>query len=753
VLFDVTAGWPLAYNVSWYGEYDRTVNTVSTYIITAGQTPTWFVNWSAQFPANAQDYQMNVSIPIDWNVSSVRNGTFPIILPYNSANWREVQVSGSKVVVIKNLTITTVQDWVIASIAPNYVTAIDVYKREGLSYVLFNLSETLLITETLHINGTISSTMAGAITDPVNSANLSIYLPSIRTCHFEPKNPGTGIANFTDWVVRDSTNEPGTYKVQVLWVNGTEVGLNEVDLKIIYPTTRRVFVSGEEQIAFPPYLDWFLGTDNQINVTVFYNNTFADKIGGISTTNASYKVFNESELITPWTSLDKEVLGIGFYNVTLDVTDWSNGTYYVTINLNKTGFVLQEFNITLNVVFNTTLTLIEPVITQYSQFYPENMTILVNYTKKTGEAITLASVTCVINGSAPIALYLLGNIYRIQLNSTDYGIGTYNVTVFASASGYKDRSIYIEWIVQTCPTNIQHYVNGSYSMYEFYHGESMKLTITYTDTQHSVPLANALVNLTIAGYTLVPITLTYDGNGNYSTVIDSLTGIEGLWPMSFLIQKPNYETHTLDLNIYTRHNTTLTWFIPPPSEIRPGDELILAVNLSYNPAGPIEGQEISFNITINGVPQLQNVTTNATGIALYKFFITSEMKELSIEVIYFGNTTQFLTRLASTSVSIRTGGILEQYWWVIVIGAVALLMVVAGVRVHQKQKLTKEMKKKEIITSFQDVTKILHLVVIHKGTGTDIFDYKVQERLDPTLLAGFIQAVKDFGRQLDQGGE
>jgi len=41
--------------------------------------------------------------------------------------------------------------------------------------------------------------------------------------------------------------------------------------------------------------------------------------------------------------------------------------------------------------------------------------------------------------------------------------------------------------------------------------------------------------------------------------------------------------------------------------------------------------------------------------------------------------------------------------------------------------------------------------VIHKGTGTDIFDYRIQERLDPTLLAGFIQAVKDFGKQIDQG--
>ena len=87
----------------------------------------------------------------------------------------------------------------------------------------------------------------------------------------------------------------------------------------------------------------------------------------------------------------------------------------------------------------------------------------------------------------------------------------------------------------------------------------------------------------------------------------------------------------------------------------------------------------------------------------------------------------------------------------LLIGVLAVVGVL-GVRQRRKSKIAREIKRKEILTSFQDVTSILHLVVIHKYTGADIFDYKVQERLDPTLLAGFIQAVKEFGKELDTGG-
>ncbi|NVM55981.1 MAG: Ig-like domain repeat protein, partial [Candidatus Helarchaeota archaeon] len=223
----------------------------------------------------------------------------------------------------------------------------------------------------------------------------------------------------------------------------------------------------------------------------------------------------------------------------------------------------------------------------------------------------------------------------------------------------------------------------------------------------------------------------------------------GLWDFILSVEKPNYINHTQSLELYAKYNTSLSWILPPPDSIRPGDELTVSVNLTSLGA-PVAGQNVTFIINTNIGPDPYNVTTLANGSAmLVGYFITSETTTLSIQVSFYGNVTIFPSTI-SQSVQVKTGGWLEEYWWVLVIVALVAVVGTAAVRARRKQKIAKEIAKKEIITSFQDVTKILHLVVIHKGTGTDIFDYKIQERLDPTLLAGFIQAVKDFGGELDQ---
>ncbi|MHA1651425.1 MAG: hypothetical protein ACTSYB_14630, partial [Candidatus Helarchaeota archaeon] len=750
VFFNVTADWPLAYNVSYYCEYNAINITQTTYFIDAGENPNWWVNWSAEFPANATDYQMNITIPIDWTVINIWNRTgIATPLPYSSDNWRVTPIDGQKVIIIKNLTDVAAQDWAINCTAPNYVTKIELF-RETNSFELLGANPLVYITDVIHINGTISSPIAGLITDLINGVNLTIYLPGMRTCHSEENvKPSNGLANFTNWVIADTTNEPGTYRIQIIWANGTEVGMDEVILNIIYPTTTRIFVDGDEYLEFPPFMDWYIGISDILNITVFYNNTFYDKVGGISTPNATYRVLNETDVIIPWTYLDKEKFGVGFYNVTLNTTTWINGTYFIGINLNKTGFLTQDFNITLNVVVNTSLSLIEPLSTVVTNYYTENLTIRVNYTKLTGEAITFANVDYLINGSNVGSLTLEGSIFKVEIASEDYGIGNYNITIVATASGYKTRYISIYWTVAPPSTEFTLYTNGSYSSTEFYYGEQMKITIHYRDTTHNLPIQGALVNLTVSGET--PITLSYDGYGNYSTVLNSSARPAGLWNISIVIQKPNYINHTWILELYARYNTTMEWVIPPPTSIRPGDELKIAIRLYRNP--PLAGQNITFVITTNVDVFNETVTTNASGIAEYSFFVLSEMDFISIQVIFPGNLTDFTAGLSSTSIRVIHGGFLEQYWWVILLGAILLVTGVAAVRVRQKQKQIKELRKKEILTSFQDVTKILHLVVIHKETGVDIFDYRIQERLDPTLLAGFIQAVKDFGKELDQGEE
>ncbi len=87
----------------------------------------------------------------------------------------------------------------------------------------------------------------------------------------------------------------------------------------------------------------------------------------------------------------------------------------------------------------------------------------------------------------------------------------------------------------------------------------------------------------------------------------------------------------------------------------------------------------------------------------------------------------------------------------IVIGAVgvAAIAIVAGVGARRR-KVKIEAEKKKTISSVADVANIRHILVIHKGTGIDIFNYEVEKGLDPTLISGFIQAVKGFGSELSR---
>ncbi|NVM03437.1 MAG: hypothetical protein HWN67_13995, partial [Candidatus Helarchaeota archaeon] len=87
----------------------------------------------------------------------------------------------------------------------------------------------------------------------------------------------------------------------------------------------------------------------------------------------------------------------------------------------------------------------------------------------------------------------------------------------------------------------------------------------------------------------------------------------------------------------------------------------------------------------------------------------------------------------------------------IVIGAVGVAAIAITVGVGARRRKVKiEAEKKKTISSVADVANIRHILVIHKGTGIDIFNYEVEKGLDPTLISGFIQAVKGFGSEISR---
>ncbi len=752
VLFDVQSNWTITYDVDWGTSYELTgVGTVD-YQAGLAALVDWNVTTSITFPTTFHSLEINMSIPLDWNASSptVLNGSsLPALGTYLPANY--IWYPSQGIVQIKNMS-EPLNYWRLDCAGYNYLTGVSLEKRVGLSYVGISLGETVNITDTLRINGTVEDNLGNPITE-LNSGNLTVYTAS-RTAHTENNVDVTsGILSFTDWLISMDTDELGVYTIRLIWFNGLEVGLNETTIQVVIPTDAIKIMPTEQY--------FFIGAGvNEINVTILYNCTYWAQRGGISNVNASFRVWNYSTMWWDWTNLDQEAVEFGYYNYTFDYSSWTNGTYTVQINLNKTGYQSQEINYTVFLVFNTGIELVAPPSNQITYDYPDNLTIQVNYTKATGEEILTASVLLTINGSAPLALSVVSDLYVIQLNSTDYGVGFYNITITASLLGYFTQQININWTIQAATTNYILFVNGTYVLvgdfWDFHYNDVMNISIFYNDTVHGVPITGAPLNLTLLGVGIQAI--TNQANGWYNWIINTSTRSAGLWNFSLSVEKSNYQNHTQTIEIYTRYNTTLAWIRAPPTSARPGDTLGGTVNpieVNFTRFGiPVAGQNITFRITTDNEVYNYSVNTAANGSAKFneEYIIKSDVTTLNIEIIYNGNTTYF-SSLRSYSITIIPGGILEQYWWVFIL-LVALVAVVAMVvRSRRKARVAKEAAKQEILTSFQDVTKILHLVVIHKGTGADIFDYKIQERLDPTLLAGFIQAVKEFGKQLDQEGQ
>ncbi len=746
VLFDVHSNWTITYDVDWATKYEKTGDGQVDYQAGLLTLVNWNVTTSVEFPNNYENFVINISMQVDWNANSpiVLNGSsLASLLIYPSTNYIWYATEG--IMQIKNMS-EQLNYWRLACTGYNYLTELSLEKNIGTGYLGIPLGSTLNITDTIRINGTVEDKFGNPISEP-NSGNLTIYNFQ-RTLHAENNVGATnGILSFTDWLISADTDEPGTYTIRLIWFNGSEVGLNETTINVEIPT--QIFKITPTQSYF------YIGAElNEINVTVFYNCTYWARRGGISDVNATLRIWNYSTLWWDWTDLDQESLGFGYYNYTIDYSSWMNGTYILQVNLNKSGYQSQEVNYTLKGVFNTSIYLMAPGTNQPSFYYPNNLTIQVNYTKETGEGILTANVMALVNGGLPIPLLLDNDLWVVQINSTDYGVGNYNVTISADQTGFFPQQIYINWTILRPFTRYQLWVNASHPQTQFHYGEIMNISIFYEDLNNSQPIENAPITLDLIG--VGNQALTSEVKGLYTWLLDTSTQPAGLWNFSLSVGKPNYQSHSRILTIYVKYNTTLNWIKKPlegSTSAQPGDELRFSVNLTRF-GMPLGGQNITFRIITNIETEEFTIRTYMNGSVIFNigYVIKSDVTDLSIEVIYAGNITDFASLLGYTITVKPPLGIFERYWWVFLIIGIAVVASTLAVRAHRRSAEAKEIAKKEILTSFQDVTKILHLVVIHKGTGADIFDYRIQERLDPTLLAGFIQAVKDFGRQLDQEG-
>ncbi|NVM01869.1 MAG: hypothetical protein HWN67_06015 [Candidatus Helarchaeota archaeon] len=216
IIFDIDSTWGnITYRANWTATLIQNLNGIANF---SANSTNNIVNWNVSisnldFGAISSNKQINVSLPISWNISAV----FSDSTPYG--NFDNVTEDNLKILRIFD---PPNSSWNIGAESQNYITSIKLYKGS-------NEVNTSIIFEEIKVNGTLKNVYYN------DTSNLTIILSGVEknTTVFTP-NGNISI----DVALNDSfgiiTN--GNYTFRLTFSNGTEVGFNKTYLNILNKT-------------------------------------------------------------------------------------------------------------------------------------------------------------------------------------------------------------------------------------------------------------------------------------------------------------------------------------------------------------------------------------------------------------------------------------------------------------------------------------------------------------------------------------
>ncbi|MHA1377225.1 MAG: hypothetical protein ACTSRG_02475 [Candidatus Helarchaeota archaeon] len=469
------------------------------------------------------------------------------------------------------------------------------------------------------------------------------------------------------------------------------------------------------------------------------------------------------------------VLDSGVYTnnsvISIDVSGLTAGSYQYQCAVNDTSGNSVTSNITVNVGKFATTEVVLNVTGVRDILWGQWFLVNVTY-RKQGGAVILQQGNATSNWTHPgfdeYIKYSQGNYtFNVSLDNVNNGpftqAGFWGIQFTVNSSDYATASSALTVNMTTLThLNATDQSWNDYNNTYTYQKENGTIVIFYNDTVFNNPLDTYTVKTNwtngywaqslTAGYYNISLNTTGLAAGNYKVKINA---------SSLYYQ---FKEIICNVTIKEKFNVTL---VNLNSTIQPSYSAGAKINITIqilNGSNPVVG--LLVNITINSTtPFSYQGTTDSNGIFSYTLYtISSEDvgRTLNLTVTFLEayaynlNSTSFIITVQAGGGGKGlfppiTGGGLDPIILFIVIGSVAVgafaIVVVVGAK---KRKERVEAEKKKTISSVTDVANIRHILVIHKGTGIDIFNYEVEKGLDPTLISGFIQAVKGFGKELSR---
>ncbi|MFO7835100.1 MAG: hypothetical protein R6V83_00450, partial [Candidatus Thorarchaeota archaeon] len=499
----------------------------------------------------------------DWSATGLYNGTSTESYEHYSVNPINV--------VCSDMTNGT---WTLTLTAPNYVDAIDTYDSADDSVLAGDAS--------ILVDMDINTTIADGSSNPADtgSTTLTIMHEGEETLGPNNKSVSDGKTHYF-WNINETTQDNGTYTIEVYWANGTEAGYLVKEMVVFYPTSLTA-----EDYSIHAY------TEDSFPIRVQFNDTYND--AGLNDSVASVVYSFDGETNQTMTDHDN-----GTWTATVDTTGRSAGSHTVEVFGEEFAIENQSLSISVDLIHDT-----EPLVVDWENganiTYVERTTLLVNYSLFNGTPVEDATVNVTIDSNTwNLTWNGTSSFYDLRFNGTDDppGLGTHSLTISAWKVGYEGQlNTSYSLTIREAPTNLQ---------LEWFQTN----TITYTENSilranYTMPngtsIENAWVNVTTGTYTW---NLTWNETSSFYELVfngtDEETGL-GTHNLTIKASRHKYEAKSEsppDLTINTEPTSIWVDWSPSNLTIDTTELLNLTVNYTYD-GNPVPDDAI-VNVTVD----------------------------------------------------------------------------------------------------------------------------------------------------------
>ncbi|TFG33769.1 hypothetical protein EU527_06780 [Candidatus Thorarchaeota archaeon] len=541
--------------------------------------------------------------------------------------------------------------WRVLSTSPNMISNMELYDPDLLDWTA---TVNLRAGDTSRLRVYIGSQFEGS------QVNFTIYKPDASEwLSLTATVDATGYATTTTFTVSGATAPAGNWMVQAVTNNiGADSEWSSVG-----------FFKRSFSITHSADIDIFYPTD--AIGTMITNVTYGDLlliILNVTDTDSSVKVPGGTMALDWVLGTDTfDDNGNGQYTKVIDTSLLSsNGQYIMDLDWTHPYFDPDSTALTINVNYAATLT--SPDYPGISGPVGDDQSFTVFFKNIDGNGIDGGNLWC--SWVNPYTVTPMSNgEYRFLLDMTGVEIDNYPVTVYASGSFIEPQSMLIYVQAREIYTSIK-YTSNQLSIPV---GEAKSFLLTWTDTDHSIPITGSA---SFISCNWTPLHSSGDTNytvvetvtpGTYNITIytrsdDALTGPDDLITVTFNVAKDDYLNHTFDIGIEIRKRNTLFVLDAPITQTPYGS--VISILVFYQDTDLRVGitnftEEVKITVTSLDSPTLiYSSTQSSLGQGHYNITLLSDQwgsigwKDLTITIEWIGAVDKYYSQVIETSVRI-----------------------------------------------------------------------------------------------------